>query len=268
MSKPLAPSNFQDPWLYNGKPALVAHRGFARLFPENTLPAMAAAVDAGACFVEFDIQLSKDCVPFLMHDDNFNRTAGIDTSVFDLTMTAIKSIGVGEQQRLGGRYHDVTPITLEHMCEHLNNWQHVHAFIEVKSESIKQFGLTETMQAILSAVAQLEAPFSIISFDDDVIRYTKEHSDYSTAWVISDWDQNNFDRLANLQPEFVFGDFKIIPDKDTLPDGPWAWVLYEIDQPDVALAWRQRGLHLIESMAVSKMLNCQAYTGVDKNDER
>ena len=37
---------------------LVAHRGDAARFPENTREAVSAAVDAGATFVEFDIQLS------------------------------------------------------------------------------------------------------------------------------------------------------------------------------------------------------------------
>jgi len=36
-------------------PELVAHRGYAFRYPENTLLAIKAAVDAGAKFVEFDV---------------------------------------------------------------------------------------------------------------------------------------------------------------------------------------------------------------------
>ena len=41
---------------------LVAHRGNARDFPENTLPALQSAIDLGVRFLEFDIQLSAGTV--------------------------------------------------------------------------------------------------------------------------------------------------------------------------------------------------------------
>ena len=40
------------------KPDLVAHRGYALRYPENTLAAFQAAITAGARFVECDVQLS------------------------------------------------------------------------------------------------------------------------------------------------------------------------------------------------------------------
>lgn len=48
---------------------LVAHRGCAARYPENTLAAVAAALQEGACCVEVDVQLSADRVPVLMHDN-------------------------------------------------------------------------------------------------------------------------------------------------------------------------------------------------------
>ena len=44
-------------------PSLVAHRGWASCYPENTLPAVAAALAAGAAYIEIDIQLTRDLVP-------------------------------------------------------------------------------------------------------------------------------------------------------------------------------------------------------------
>ena len=49
-------------------PELVAHRGYALHYPENTLIGIEAAIRAGARYVEVDVQLSADKVPVLFHD--------------------------------------------------------------------------------------------------------------------------------------------------------------------------------------------------------
>ncbi|MDP3785776.1 MAG: glycerophosphodiester phosphodiesterase family protein, partial [Undibacterium sp.] len=62
-------------WPY---PKVVAHRGGGRLAPENTLAAMQCGLDYGFHAVEFDVMLSKDGIPVLMHDPEFGRTvAGV-----------------------------------------------------------------------------------------------------------------------------------------------------------------------------------------------
>lgn len=58
-------------WPY---PKIVAHRGGGILAPENTLAAMQCGLDYGLRAVEFDVMLSKDGVPVLMHDPDFGRT--------------------------------------------------------------------------------------------------------------------------------------------------------------------------------------------------
>ncbi|MGH7485226.1 MAG: glycerophosphodiester phosphodiesterase family protein, partial [bacterium] len=52
---------------------LVAHRGNARDFPENTIPALMSAVELGVRFLELDIQLSIDGVPMVIHDHELLR---------------------------------------------------------------------------------------------------------------------------------------------------------------------------------------------------
>jgi glycerophosphoryl diester phosphodiesterase len=51
-----------------------AHRGGGTLWPENTLSAIEFGKSLGYKAVEFDVMLSKDKIPFLMHDDVFGRT--------------------------------------------------------------------------------------------------------------------------------------------------------------------------------------------------
>jgi len=58
-------------WPY---PRFAAHRGAGKLAPENTLAAMRAGHAHGYRMVEFDVKLSADGVPFLLHDDTLDRT--------------------------------------------------------------------------------------------------------------------------------------------------------------------------------------------------
>lgn len=51
-----------------------AHRGYWRNFPENSKEAYDAAVTIGADIIEFDVRLTKDRIPVVMHDACLNRT--------------------------------------------------------------------------------------------------------------------------------------------------------------------------------------------------
>ncbi|MGH6717857.1 MAG: glycerophosphodiester phosphodiesterase, partial [Alphaproteobacteria bacterium] len=55
-------------------PRVIGHRGAARLAPENTLAGLRKAKAEGAAWVEFDVKLSLDGVPVVLHDDTLNRT--------------------------------------------------------------------------------------------------------------------------------------------------------------------------------------------------
>ena len=59
-------------------PPLVAHRGWTRRAPENTLAALDAALGVGAGWVEVDVQLARDGVPFLFHDRTLERVTGAE----------------------------------------------------------------------------------------------------------------------------------------------------------------------------------------------
>lgn len=56
------------------RPLWIAHRGGGVAAPENTLAAMRAGAAAGFRMVEFDVMLSRDGVPLLIHDDLLERT--------------------------------------------------------------------------------------------------------------------------------------------------------------------------------------------------
>ncbi len=63
-----------QPWPY---PFWIAHRGAGKLAPENTLAAFQLGARHGYRAFECDVKLSRDDVPFLLHDADLLRTAGV-----------------------------------------------------------------------------------------------------------------------------------------------------------------------------------------------
>lgn len=67
---PVKDSSTPWPW-----PPLVAHRGGGTLAPENTLAAFRLGHAQGFMMMEYDVKLSRDDVPILLHDDTICRTS-------------------------------------------------------------------------------------------------------------------------------------------------------------------------------------------------
>ena len=76
-------------------PKLCAHRGMSQACPENTLPAFAAAVAAGAHEIELDVWLSRDGVPVVCHDDRLDRTTSGNGRISDLDWPDIRRLDAG-----------------------------------------------------------------------------------------------------------------------------------------------------------------------------
>jgi glycerophosphoryl diester phosphodiesterase len=57
-------------------PLIVAHRGASHAAPENTFAAFDLAVAEGADAFEFDVRLTRDGVPVVMHDRDLARVTG------------------------------------------------------------------------------------------------------------------------------------------------------------------------------------------------
>ncbi|MFF8814864.1 glycerophosphodiester phosphodiesterase [Streptomyces pactum] len=73
----------------------VAHRGDPYVHRENTLPSLRSAVAAGATAVEFDVRLTADGVPVVVHDATLKRLWGYDRPVRELTAARIRAVTGG-----------------------------------------------------------------------------------------------------------------------------------------------------------------------------
>jgi glycerophosphoryl diester phosphodiesterase len=125
-------------------PLILGHRGASAVAPENTLAAFSRAILDGADGIEFDVRLSRDGEPVVIHDAGLRRTAGIDTQVGDLTSEQLQTIDVGSwfnRASTGslGRspepsYAGETIPTLAQVFE-LFNSNNGYLYVEMKSDS-------------------------------------------------------------------------------------------------------------------------------------
>ena len=75
-------------------PRIFAHRGFAadHAAAENTIQAFQAALRLGATHLETDIQVTKDGVPVLFHDDDLLRVAGLPRKINEVTIAELSGL--------------------------------------------------------------------------------------------------------------------------------------------------------------------------------
>ncbi|KAI5105125.1 glycerophosphoinositol inositolphosphodiesterase GDPD2 isoform X2 [Silurus meridionalis] len=85
------------------KPSLVGHRGAPVLAPENTIMSFNKSAECSVIAFETDVQLSKDNVPFLMHDHGkkfLKRTTNVDLVFPNRTYNTSSDFTWDELQRL------------------------------------------------------------------------------------------------------------------------------------------------------------------------
>ena len=74
---------------------IIGHRGASAVAPENTMAAFREAIAVGADGIEFDVRLTRDGVPVVIHDSTLRRTGRLPHRVADLTWAEVSKVDVG-----------------------------------------------------------------------------------------------------------------------------------------------------------------------------
>ena len=236
-------------------PEIIAHRGNASEFPENTLEALESAVALGAKFVEFDVQLTADRVPVLFHDADLARVAGRPELVHDIAWDQLADYPVGETTRFGNRYMSVRPPGLSQVATSLARWNGVTAFVEIKRSSIRKFGREVVLSRVLKELQHVLDRCVLISFDLPCLKIARVMSRARVGWVLTQYDETARAEAAAFGPEFLFANLERLPQGDApLWKGPWDWAIYEVRDLRTAQKLRKRGARFIETMTVRGMM--------------
>lgn len=229
-------------------PAVVAHRGDAEHFPENSLPALAAAWRKLE-FAEFDVQLSADGVPFVIHDTGLERTTRGAGDVRLLMSGQLDGVDAGEPARFGNRYAGTALPRLADVAALMADLGQARAFVEVKRASLVHHGRTLCIEKVLAAIEPVRARCVLISFDADACRLARASGKLPIGWVLDGDPVQLRPVLELMRPEYVFCDHRRMPATRALPAGPWTWVAYEVTEAALALDLAARGVGMVESMA-------------------
>ncbi|NEX60507.1 glycerophosphodiester phosphodiesterase [Noviherbaspirillum galbum] len=147
-------------WFY---PKIVAHRGGGTLAPENTLAAMRCGLQHGFHAVEFDVMLSADRIPVLMHDPQFGRTVRGAGNVADTTAASLAAMDAGAWHgpSFAGepvpRYEDVVAF-----CKENRIWMNV----EIKPAPLHEVETGQVVGELTRQLFQKEAQSHIRGTND------------------------------------------------------------------------------------------------------
>jgi glycerophosphoryl diester phosphodiesterase len=178
-----------QPWLY---PKWIAHRGAGKLAPENTLAAFKLGASHGYRMYECDVKLSRDGVPFLMHDATLNRTtnaakqlpAGSSLIGGDHTWGALAQLDAGSWH---SRAHAGEPLpTLDNIARYVI--RNGHALnIEIKpTPGVEQL----TGEVVAREAARLwqgvNLPPLLTSFEPDALRGAQDRAAHLPRGLLLD----------------------------------------------------------------------------------
>ena len=236
-------------------PDLIAHRGNAAEYPENTLPALRSALELGAQFVEFDVQLTADRQPVLLHDSNLKRTAGIERNALEMTLQELGDVRVNEEGRLHRKFTDVGIPTLAQAVGVLESHPTATAFVQLKRASLRAFGHEAFVHKVCEVLKPVARQCVLISFDLACVHHIRQASSYRIGWMLSEYTNLSALKCEALAPDYVFCDHQLLTGNSArLWRGPWRWAIYEVASRHLALELAARGARLIETMAVRTML--------------
>jgi len=233
--------------------ALVAHRGDNTHYPENSYRGINAALEAGALFVEFDVQMNADHELLVIHDNNFKRTANLALSVFECKNSQLDNISIHEPARFGDQFFPTPVYTLKQMMARINQFPSTIAFVEIKQESLDHFGLSLVMERLLKTLQAHTSQVVIISFSYPALEYTQQHSNIKTGWVLEKYNKDFQQQANKLKPDYLICDFQKLPEEQ-LWKGSWKWMAYTINDVDFAKQLMTKGIDLIETNDIQRLL--------------
>lgn len=196
----------------------IAHRGFCSKYPENTMMSFEKAYNLGVDGVETDVQLTKDNVPIIMHDEEINRTTNGTGMVKDFTLKELKALDAGI--KYSKEYAGLKVPTLDEFLDFYKDKNQI-INLELKNSIVHYKGLEEI---VLKKIYEyhLEKNVIISSFDHYSIKKCME-IDSNIKYGILYWDciyhpekYGHELGVDALHPEFNSIDEKIVRDAHAL----------------------------------------------------
>jgi glycerophosphoryl diester phosphodiesterase len=148
------------------RPLVLGHRGASAYAPMNTLPAFMLAAEQGADGIEFDVWLSKDGFPVIIHDMEVDATTNGHGRVADMTRAELQALDAGSWKE--ARYAETRIPTLDEVFAAVGQ-RFAVINVEIKSEEGMIDGVEAAVAACIGRHA-MNARVLVSSFDPRVLQ--------------------------------------------------------------------------------------------------
>ena len=181
-----------------GWPVNFAHRGGAKIVPENTLEGFREGLRVGAGVLELDVHALADGTVVVHHDETVDRTTNGSGAIREMTLAEVKRLDAGYRFTPDGgrtyphRGEGVKVPTLEEVYREFTD---VPINVEIKG---KRPGIEETVWRIIEGVGAEERTL-VVSEDSGTIRRFREASGGGVATASSSAELIFFWLLSRLR---------------------------------------------------------------------
>jgi glycerophosphoryl diester phosphodiesterase len=172
------------------KPLVIAHRGACGYEPENTFASFDLAVKMKADLIEFDVHLTKDKIPVVIHDETLDRTTDGTGEVGAKTFNQLRELNAAKFAKSHER--QVIP-SLE---EIITRYKNVVGFdLEIKQGSRIYPGIETRVIDLLRKHSALQN-CEITSFDVDAIKKVRAIAPEIITGIIFEGEVSDYVSLA------------------------------------------------------------------------
>jgi glycerophosphoryl diester phosphodiesterase len=224
---------------------LVAHRGYPHKYPDNSLSGIRAALEAGAKFLEIDIQLSTDGTPWLFHDDTLVRVCAMGGSLIDLNDAAIGDLRAAEAERFGAQFANEPIAKLAQVVHLLAEFPEVFVFVEIKPCTVERSGAEQAVAAVARDLEPIAGRCTIISFSIPCLRAVAANTTLPHGIILETWGQLDTD-AKEFNNSHIFINYKKLPWDGSIETGT-KLAVYEVVDPVIARKLGARGCHFVET---------------------
>lgn len=240
----------------------VAHRGDAAHYLENTLAAFSGAALLGLTHVEMDVQVTADDVPLVLHDPSLARTHGLDLDVRLHTLEGLARHGIFDARKF-----DYPVPRLEDFAGWMQSSPGMHAFVEIKKESLRTRGRRRVLEAVTGTLERVRDRCTLISYDARVLSMAKRRG-HAVGYVLPGMGRRHALVAKRLAPELLLADYRQIVNAGGVWPGAWDWAAFEVEDEAIAHRLLDLGVLYLETMMPSAMLDAVALSATHGNSTR
>lgn len=212
---------------------LVAHRGDHEQAPENSLAAFQQALNAGAHWLECDVQLTRDAVPIVFHDEDTRRMCKREGKIGELRCDELPPLLDGQPVPL-----------LQELLDLLTGYAHAKLFLEIKREILQYYSVPE-ITAKLDDMLPANEQVIPISMSPELLEYLWRIRQQPLGWI-----------PAGRPPDIPLS-YLLMPAEDFLrgerPAKAERVAVYTVNDAQFARQLLQKGADLVETDHFSKL---------------